>query len=137
MNLSREGIEESDSATDDEEEDEVGRVGRHGLNIKRICYVQIREIHTFMLARYSLKVFLSCCAASSALRLKALKEFFRQFSGNAFVGTTVKQNYLGGEGGSEDLMKSRQQIMVRAAGPNQTRFMIGTSSGLTFIRWRI
>ena len=85
-----------------------------------------------MLARYSLKVFLSCCAASSALRLKAMK-----VSRKAFVGTTVKQNYLGGEGGSEDLMKSRQQIMVRAAGPNQTRFMIGTSSGLTFIRWRI
>ena len=31
-------------------------------------------------------------------------------------------------------MKRRQQIMVRAAGPNQTRFMIGTSSGFTCSR---
>ena len=50
---------------------------------------------------------------------------------DAFVGTTVKQTHLGGDGGSEDLMKRMQQIMVRAAGPNQTRFMVGTSSGLT------
>ena len=47
------------------------------------------------------------------------------------VGTTVKQSHLGGDGGSEDLMKRMQQIMVRAAGPNQTRFIVGTSSGLT------
>ena len=51
------------------------------------------------------------------------------------VGLTVKENDLGGEGGSDDLMKRRQQIMVRAAGANQTRFMIGTSSGFTFIRY--
>ena len=89
--------------------------------------------HTFMLARYSRKVFLSCWAASSALRLRK-ESIVKQFSKDA---TTVKQNYLGGEGGSEDLMKRRQQIMVRAAGPNQTRFMIGTSSGLTFIRLKV
>ena len=47
------------------------------------------------------------------------------------VGTIVKQTHLGGDGGSEDLMKRMQQIMVRAAGPNQTRFIVGTSSGLT------
>ena len=45
MNLSGEGIEEADSTTDDEEEDEVGRIGHHGLNIKRILiHLQERQV---------------------------------------------------------------------------------------------
>ena len=43
MNLGGEGIEETDSATDNQEEDEVGRVGCHGLNITKI-HLQVGEV---------------------------------------------------------------------------------------------
>ena len=43
MNLGGEGIEEADSTTDDQEEDEVGRVGGHGLYIT-IIHPQVGQV---------------------------------------------------------------------------------------------
>ena len=42
-NLGGEGIEEADSAADDQEEDEVGRVGGHRLDIT-IIHLQAEQV---------------------------------------------------------------------------------------------
>ena len=54
--------------------------------------IQTFNIKTFMLARYSFKVFRSCCAASSALRLcseRVVKKFKKKITSEGREGQMI------------------------------------------------